>query len=304
MQQLNQTFGPHDITEPNVRYPLNWEHPDVHAMYWGAMGLKIAGKKELSIDEVNTDRIIYHSLQNLFRAGKIFIYESPAAATDFAGPDDGEKNRVVKTVFVRPDLRMFEPYEEAMLAVIKKYEELGRDVESHRIAHKNMLKNAVFSFYQAGHTTKAQQIYDRLRKLYPRDEFKVPLAVFVRNRLRDELKDIGIKDATEMILLILREAYFRYAIRDDDEAFGREKMAREVLEHYSKRFGDERTDRMRLPDFALLRYIALDGFLRDEMYPLRLRQNLLGRIKIERPDLFEQLESQRQLLLQRLKESG
>jgi hypothetical protein len=299
MQQLNQAYGPPDITEPNVRYPLNWEHPDVHAIYWAAMGLKIARREELSIDEVNTDRIVYHSLQNLFRAGKIFIYESPVVVKDSTGStEDGETSRVVKTVFIRPDLRMFEPYEEAMFAVIEKYKKLGRDVTSHEVAHRNMMVNAVFSFYQAGHIAKAQQIYNRLGKLYPRDEFRVPLVVFVRNRLREELKEIGIKDATEMVMLLLREAYFRYALRDDDEAFGREKMAREIFEHYSEKFSDESTERLELPDFAMLRYLALDGFLRDEMYPPRLRQNLLGRIKIERPDLFEQLEAQRRLLLQ------
>jgi hypothetical protein len=59
-----------------------------------------------------------------------------------------------------------------------------------------------------------------------------------------------------------------------------------------------------LPDFAMLRFIALDGFLRDEMFPLRLKQSLLARIKIERPDLFEQLEEQRRLLLKKLEQSG
>ncbi len=305
MQQLNQTYGPPDITDPNVRYPLNWEHPDVHAIYWAAMGLKVAGREKFSIDEINTDRIIYHSLQDLFRAGKIFIYESPAAVPNSNNlPGGSELRPVIKTVFVRPDLRMFEPYDQAALAVIEKYKDLKRNVTSHQVGHRNMMVNAVFSFYQAGHIAKAQQIYDRLKKLYPRDEFKVPLVIFVRNRLREELKDLGIKDATEMIVLLLHEAYFRYAMRDDDEAFGREKIAQEVYERYSKKFSDERTDRMELPDFAMLRYLALDGFLRDVMYPPRLRQSLLGRIKIERPDLFEQLDAQRQLLLQKLEESG
>ncbi len=305
MQQLNQTYGPHDIREPNVRYPLNWEHPDVHAIYWGAMGLKIAGKEDFSVDEINTDRIIYHSLQNLFRAGRIFVYDSPAAVPDSTvSPDSGETSPVIRTVFVLPDLRMFEPYEEAIVAVIGKYEELGRDAVSQEIAHRNMMKNAVFSFYQAGHIAKAQQIYDRLKKLYPRDEFKVPLVTYVRNRLHEEVKRIGIRDATEMIMFLLQEAYFRYAMHDDNEAFGREKLAQEVYGHYTEEFSDERTDRMKLPDFAMLRYVALDGFLRDQMFPLRLRQSLLARIKIERPDLFEQLESQRRLLLRRLEESG
>ena len=84
MQELNQTYGPVDFADPNKHYPLDWRHPDTHAIYWAIKGLRTAGKRanpatfrynEYSIDEENTDRIVAHSLQNLFRYGKIFIYD-------------------------------------------------------------------------------------------------------------------------------------------------------------------------------------------------------------------------------------
>ena len=151
-----------------------------------------------------------------------------------------------------------------------------------------MLKNAVLNFYQAGHRRQAQQIYNQMRELYPLDEFKSSsVEEYVKMRLQEEIKDLVIFDAKETILLMLREAYFRYAIRDDDEAFGRERMAEQIWDYYQSKY--EATNRIDLPDFRVMRYLALRDFLNDGQYPPNLRGNLLGRIKIERPKLFEQL---------------
>jgi hypothetical protein len=199
---------------------------------------------------------------------------------------------------------MFDPYNKAMMAVLAKYKELK---ESTYIAmqngHRNMLKNAVLSFYQAGpeqedpHRRKAQKIYEQLSQLYPLDEFKVPLVIFARNRLMEELERLGIDNATEIIQMLLREAYFRYAVHDDSEAFGREKMAEEVYEHYKAKFPG--LPRIGLPEMPVLRYLALRDFLNDWQYPPNLRSNLLGRIKIERPDLYKKLIQQEEILLKK-----
>ena len=90
--------------------------------------------------------------------------------------------------------------------------------------------------------------------------------------------------------MMLRESYFRYAVRDDDEAFSREKMAKEVYNFYqSSNKNDVRID---LPKLPMLRYFSLLDFLNDPRYPLSLRLALRGRIKVERPALAEQLERQ------------
>jgi hypothetical protein len=91
---------------------------------------------------------------------------------------------------------------------------------------------------------------------------------------------------------MLHEAYYRYAVYDDDEAFGREKMAREVYDYYQSRFGDEGIDRIVLPDFEVLRYVGIISFLNDLRYPDDVRQNLIERIRIERPQLYEKLNQQ------------
>jgi len=300
MQQLNNNYGPIDWDDPNTHLPLplDWRHPDTHAIYWAVKGLQIAGKEEFSIAEINTDRIVNHSLQNLFRNGKIFIHNLPIQIpADSYSQTPQEKPE--KEVFLRQDLRMFEPYNKAAMARIEKYEYLedmkAGSLQSLKDGHRNMLKNAIFSFYQAGHIKQAEKIYNQMRQLYPADEFNVPLVKFVHNRLREELRNIGLNNASEIVQMMLRESYFRYAMRDDDEAFGREKMAKEVHDHYQSAYSDE--NRIDLPDFKLLRYLALLDFLNDQQYPINLRRNLLGRIKIERPELAEQLKQEEEKLL-------
>ena len=292
MQQLNQNHGPVDWNDPNTPLPLDWRHPDSHAIYWAVKGLQKAGKEGSSTAEINTDRIVNHSLQNLFRNGRIFVYDVPAQT-----PSDSSSQTPqtpTKEVFLRSDLRMFDAYNSSALARIKKYEEVGPEktkrgsLQSLKNGHRNMLKNAIFSFYQAGHRRRAQKIYKKMRQLYPSDDFKVPLDAFVWNRLREELRNIGLNNAKEIVQMMLRESYFRYAVRDDDEAFGREKMAKEIHDYYQSAYLDE--NRINLPDFKLMRYFALLDFFNDYQYPLNMRLNLLARIKIERPELAEQLK--------------
>ncbi len=304
MRQLNKIYGPINWTDPNTHLPLDWRHPDTHAIYWAVKGLQIAAKdesREIDITETNTDRIVNHSLQDLFRNGRIFIYDVPV---EVPSPDSTQpaQTQVFKEVFLRPDLRMFETYNKAVLAVLEKYQkpEDKGILESLQTGHRNMLKNAVFSFYQAGHKLQAQKIYDQLRKLYPLDDFKVTLTEFARKRFLEELQTIGIDDAKEQILFLLGEGYYLYAIRDDDESFGREKLAQEIYDYYNAKYSDE--NRIDLPDFKLLRYLALFDFLNDEQFPPYLRAGLLGRMKVERPELLEQLKVQEKNLMDKLQQ--
>ncbi len=281
MIRLNDKYGPANIDDPNDRAPLNWEHPDVHGMYWAQKGLEVAGKpEEYSIDEKNTDRIIFHGLQSLFRTGKLIIY--PVG--------DG-----MPATYVRPDLKMFDSANEVWIEKIEKYEHLHATVgKSNPKAviggHRNLLINAVALFYQAGHRAKAAQIFSDLKRRYPREDFNVPLFTFVRNRVIEELESIGGKDATEIVDMTLREAYFNYAIRDDNQAAGLEKWSKEIYDAYQREYADG--TRTALPQFDLMRYLALRGFMLDDFYPENLKQRLAARIRVERPELFEKLVEQ------------
>ncbi|MHC4624259.1 MAG: hypothetical protein ACYS4W_10195 [Planctomycetota bacterium] len=292
MRELNEVYGPVDGHDPNKHLPLDWRHPATHAIYWAVKGLQIAAKeesREIGIEETNTDRMVAHSLQDLFRGGKIYIYDlqPPTRADSSSEPPPGP----MKEIFLRPDLRMFEPYHQSMLATLEKYGAVDEGTAgSMQVGHRNMLKNAVFSFYQAGNKRKAQEIYDQMRQMYPLEEFKVPLGVFARDRFIEELKALQIFNAREIVQMLLRQSYFLYAIRDDDGAFGTENLAREVYEHYMSAMDEQY--RIDLPELPVLKYLALIDFLTDRQFPPAMRVALRNRIEIERPALFKELMQQ------------
>jgi len=294
MQELNQTYGPTRIEDPNERLPLNWEHPAAHAMYWGALGLKKAGRPEqYRIDEKNTDRIIFHSLQMLYRSGKVVLYDVPGQEP---------------TIYSLPDLRMFRSCDEIWQKVIEKYESFeGGNPKAVKGGHKNFLENAVMLFYQAGHEQYAQQIYRQLQKehLYDpqgfkREEYTKPMVVFLRGRLKDELQGVGIQDAIEFIIAALKKSYFHYAIHDDDDAAGQENMAQEIYDIYQNTMGLNEQERIGLPPMKDFKYLAFSAFVNDPMYPEYMRISLIGRIQVERPDLFELLKKKEIQFLEEL----
>ncbi|OQA03823.1 MAG: hypothetical protein BWY69_00221 [Planctomycetes bacterium ADurb.Bin401] len=297
MVRLNEQYGPIDYKDPNNVLALDWTQADVHAMYWAALGLEKANKEgEYRFEELSTDRIVFHAIQALYTRGKMIIYTSRL-------PSKTDPNGIVEreSVFLYPDLRMFDRYDALLRNLQEKYRQLGQDDEILEVPHRNMLKRAVLLFYQAGHTNKALKVYNALRKDYPKDqEIQVSLNEYCRTRLMQELKDMGLADATEIITLMLHEGYARYAVHDDDEAYGRERMAREVYDHYVREFGDEEADRIHLPEFSILRYVGLSSFINDERYPEDLRRNLIDRLEIERPELYEKLKEQEEAVMQEL----
>jgi hypothetical protein len=294
MRKMNQIYGPVNLQDPNQKEPLNWEHPAVHAMYWATRGLEIAGRPgQYRVDEKNTDRIIFHGLQSLYRTGKTTIYMTKDGQTSF---------------FMRPDVRMFDSCDRNWKIMIEKYESLEKgNPKAVRGGHKNFLENAVMSFYQAGHVNQALRIYKDLITRYPTDEsgnvienYKLPLLEFVKLQLKDEFTGLSTKEVTEFMMMILQESYFRYALHEDDEASGREKLAQEVYVMYQKDSESE-AYRLGLPGMELLRYMAFMDFLNDPQYPQELRMSLLGRIQVERPDLFEKLKKQEQQYFEQLR---
>jgi len=301
MHELNKKYGPVDWNDPNRYIPLDWRNADTHAIYWAIKGLQNAGDKEYSIDKANTDRIVVHSLGNLFRHGQIYIYnisdQSPKLAKRPRAPLILKKN-----IYLRPDLRMFDRFEKARAALVKKYKPLNKATYiSMKKGHENVLKTSVLLFWQAGHKKQASKIFNQLKETYPCDEYNVTAREFSQRRLATQFESPTLNEAREVVHALLQESYFRYAMRDDDAAYGREKMAKEMYNHYQTSWSDE--NRIDLPDFGLLRYFALVDFLTDEKYLPELRNSLLDRIRIERPELAVKLEKSHEEIMKEFEQA-
>jgi hypothetical protein len=210
------------------------------------------------------------------------------AAPEGQVADQSETPRTRYDIFLGPDLRIFDSYNKALLAILDKYKDDAMRLEALQNGHRNMLKNAVLSFYQAGLQGEALKIYNQLRGRYPVDDFKVSLEQYVTNRFTEELQSIGINDAREQIAALLAEAYGLYALRDDNGAAGRDQLAQQIYKYYNDVHEPE--FRIDLPPMRVLRYFALGQFLNSGAYPPYICQSLLSRIRIEKPELFKQLE--------------
>lgn len=290
MIALNKEFGPVEFDDPNTHFPLNWQHPAAHSLYWGSQGLELASRQGLyRIDEKNTDRIVFHSLKLLYEQGKTVLYESK----------DQEPQ-----IFLLPDLRMFHSCDRAWRDVIKKYQSFENgNPKAVMGGHKNFLENAIVSFYQAGHKKKAAQLFRRLQRDHridptgrERAEYKVPFETFVVNRMKSELEGVSPKDATEFIINILREGFFYYGIHDDDESAARSDWAQQVYNTYQKEMGIDEPDRMGMPPIEVMRYWAFVLFLNDGMYPEHMRRSALARLEIEQPETYELIIKQGEIL--------
>jgi len=300
MQQINQTYGPVDFEDPNQHLPFDWRLADVHAIYWAVKGLQLGSKEEFTIQETNTDRIVFHGLKNVFEHGRMYIYKQSL-------PEDWQKIRpdrrplLEQSVFLRHDFRAFWPMNQSLKKIIAKYKDLDTGAYgSMQTGHRNYLKNAVQEFYLAGLKRQARKIYNEMRTLYPSKDFKVDMEVFLQKRIREKLQDIDITGAKTIINPLLSESYFLFAMRQDNDASNREQMAEEIYNIYIQEYQDEQ-HRLGLPSMNKLRYIALMDFLTSPFYPDELKNSLMARIRIEKPELEKKLMEQGKLFMKEAK---
>ncbi len=292
MQELNKTYGPVDFEDPNYQHPLDWRHPDTHALYWATKGLRLGSKEKFNVKEANTDRIVNHSLQNLLRNGRLFVYEKPYDKEQ-ADLRPDLNPMLNKTVYQRPDFRMYEVYDKFVRKAAEKYKGKSKGTfQSMLDGHRNRMGWAVQEFYLAGHRKLALRTYLKLRKLYPdRQDLKVSLDIYIINEIRKEIPNLDIYSAQKMILPMLKESFFQYSMNEDDEALAREAMAKEIWQIYMTSYEDEEY-RIGLPSFDKLQFFALMDFFNDPYYDITLRESLSARIKLERPKLMEKLKKQ------------
>jgi len=296
MAEINKKYGPIDYQKEDTHISMDWRLPWTHAIYWAVRGLESAETKT-GFDVLNLYRIVYHCLQELYHYGNLQILayaepSQPKPAGSVREVQDAPQN-VKLMLFNSQDLRMFPVAYQATLDVLKVYEDAGdRTQTGVKDASAYLCRAGISSFYLAGHRRLAQKYYDQLRRRDPTNkDYHVSVDAFIRADMKEEIETITPKDASDYIISLLRDSYYRFAIGDDENATIRENWALQVhkamlLQHPAS---EDETMRMTLRPFRELRRLALMDFLNDPLANPSIKGMMLTRIKNFDPALFDQV---------------
>ncbi len=159
--------------------PLDWRHPQAHALYFARRGSEQGNHRVESKDihnAINIDRQQLHSLQALARSGRI-TYDpfSPVMPSRFPEP------RYIDSVD-----RLFEEF------YIKYVDARGAGGETFLPFMENFMSSAIREAYRAGETDRATSMMERLDRLFgtgaspPNHKYDGDLDVFVMELTKDE----------------------------------------------------------------------------------------------------------------------
>ena len=154
--------------------PLDWRHPQAHALYWARRGSQFGDSRYKDDDNLpkimNNDRIFIQSMQALARTGTMnvdpFSEDNPGKLAD---------NRWIDVL----DGYFRDLYN-------KHYDSRGAGGDTFAGFYENFMKSAVRLLFRAGERERAQEILDRLDTLFgrgglvPNSAYSVPLDMFVQ----------------------------------------------------------------------------------------------------------------------------
>ena len=238
--------------------PLDWRLPEAHAIYWGALGLKLAKEhpdKVKADDLITLRRIIYQSMLQAFHHGRII--DDPLA----------------RTSSLEPNLELVSKVNDA-------YENLMKEDEKNRdhisTAHRNFLKDAVYFLWENNHVAQAAKWYKILGEKYPDKTIldgetnsfprNLSLEEYAFARVQEEVGDTSQERITGVIEGLIAHSYYELAIGQDDRSTGYRLKARLVYDKYEKSISKMKTniERVGLPPFDVLNRTVLNRMLDTE----------------------------------------
>ncbi|MCW5756020.1 MAG: hypothetical protein KIT54_02165 [Phycisphaeraceae bacterium] len=140
--------------------PLDWRHPAAHALYWAQKGVeggmtRIEAVNSKDLDFINTDRLVVHSIQELWRTGQLwFDYNTMLLRGSEQQP----------FYLGIPDTAYIPVYGQILADVVERsyYESEERAYNSYAAGYENFIKDAIRYLYRRGNRDVAAQMKDDL----------------------------------------------------------------------------------------------------------------------------------------------
>jgi len=245
--------------------PLDFRNPEAHAIYWSYRGFKAVGA-DTSFEALNTDRVIYGSLQELVRRGRFSLTEEGMP-------------------LISPDIRFIPVVDRTYISLGKKYAEAekipwdGTAGETFKSGHINFLRKAIALCYQFGDMNMARHYWDKMRKMYPNPEYDIGMEPYIYKYILEDVRTSGLTDINSTIMLFLVQACSSYAVGDDYSALAKERVAKLLYDNYmhGRLLKDER-GRMNMPPYRDMKRKAIEFTLQN--MPPKLQERLRDRLNL------------------------
>lgn len=253
--------------ERMIRYtrkygPMDWRHHGSHALYWAAKGVEAGlarfhreAKKDF--DFINTDRVVFQAVQDLFRSGEVYY--------DFLSDSTGQYS----TMLGAPNLNFADTYGKIIeeLRARSWADQQNRIYSIYSAGYENFVRDMITFFYRRGETGDAERWYQHLRTWSGQnlnnsqlraEEMSVPLGEFVQRELNDRFTSPYI--AVQQVTGSLTGAFTAGLLAGNDALFSAQfAYARDAHAHFMREqrrltaAGSQyaRMDQME-PDFRLL----------------------------------------------------
>jgi hypothetical protein len=235
--------------------PFDWRLPEAHAIYWYALGLKMAKEhpgKVKQDDLITLRRGIYQSLLQAFHHGRLIA--NPFNPSYELGPN----------LDLIPKLN--DAYEEMM-----KEDQKSRDNIAN--AHKNFLKDAVYFLYEDNRLVEAAKWFHYLGQKYPDKPLivgnpdslpsQISLDEYCVAVVQEDVGETSQERVTAAIEGMLARAYEALATGQDDRYAGFKLLAGKVYQHYQTQISRMKSNiqRIGLPPFTDLNRDVLNQLL-------------------------------------------
>lgn len=226
MKQLDEEYG-----------PLEWRLPEAHAIYWASEGLERATndlsrvKKE---DLIMLRRVVYQSMQLGWQRGRIV---------------DNPFN--TNSLELAPNLDIIPKVNESYL---QNYAEETEPNQKDGIlnAHRNFLRQAVYSLYVDNRIPEAARWFKYLGERYPDKtiidgDFKsyprnLTLDQYAVACVQEDINDMSPDRVRTILEGLLRSSYFSLIFDQDDHAAGLQNLARQAWRSYQNKIPVARTN--------------------------------------------------------------
>jgi hypothetical protein len=252
--------------------PIDWRLGAAHGLYWGAKGVeggltRVSDRNKEDFDFLNTDRVVVHSVQELWRGGNLY-FDYLTTVLDPTAPNP---------FYIQiPNVYFIQTYGDILEEVIgrSEFEGAHRTFSNYAAGYENFLRDAIRYLYRRGQIREAEayklkaatmaeaNMHWSLRPEY----FAQSLPEFVEAELQDAMTRPSV--AAQEVTAALQDALVALIQRDQDRFRRQFQYARDAHAYFFREQGrgnQANPGKERMESYLDRNFIVTAGALFDQL---------------------------------------